>query len=210
MRYGWSGLTPGSSAVLDEQLGWHGHNLSTIVFQLKNQDEPRYRRLLKLVSMIEPDIDSINFYVTPDNKPVPYVILKNGQPRVSWDSLSDGTLYILALATISIQAERLSELKGWAPPTMIIEEPENGLYRGLLRELWDELEVLAPRPQFLMTSQSPYCIDLFDHDLHSITRLKKEGGITNAKSLYEYRNMIEQYQDDFTIGELHFKEVFGD
>lgn len=184
-----------------------GENLSQVLFYLKNEDEPSYRHVLRLVSLLEPDIDSFNFWVTPENKPIPYVILKGGD-RAGWENLSDGTLRLLALAVVLAQAgTRESVLK--IPSCAIIEEPENGLYCGLLRDVWEELETLAPKSQFIFTSHSPYVIDLFDRDLESVTSFRKEGRVTNAKPLSAFRDTIEHELGEFSLGELHYKEVFG-
>ncbi|MBN1488920.1 MAG: AAA family ATPase [Phycisphaerae bacterium] len=205
MRYGWTLPSDGSPVL--PGLGWHGNNLPFALFHLKNEDEPRYRSILEYASLLEPEIDSIGFFVTPDNRPTPYVMLKGGH-RASWDSLSDGTLYVLALVTVFMQAERSSELGRWPPPLIVIEEPENGLFRGLLRTIWDRLSSVAVGSQFILTSHSPYFIDLFDRDLSSVTCLKKDGGVTVAKSLEDARDTIEQYRGDFSLGELHYKEAF--
>ena len=206
MRHGW---TLHQHAAVPTSLGPHGHDLPLLLFRLKNEDEPSYRRVLGFLSEIDPDVDSINFYVTPDNKPIPYVMLKN-RGQATWDSLSDGTLCVLALATTFVQADRQEEDRGRPLGLTLLEEPENSLYRGLFHSLWEEFSALAPMSQFVFTSHSPYFIDLFDRDLENISRFKKDGGVTTAKSLAEYRDLIERHRDeyDLSLGEQHYKEVF--
>jgi len=207
MRYGWNmpEIVPSPTGPLLP----NGPNLPFVLFRLKNEDEPRYRRLMAFVSQVEPEIDSIGFWVAPDNRPIPYVILKGGT-RVSWDSLSDGTLCILALAAVFIFADRTEDpLSGWVPSVTMIEEPENSLYCGLLQSLWEDFSGLAPQSQFIFTSHSPYFIDLFDRDLSSVTSLRKDQMVTAGKPLTQYRSSIQQYRGDFSLGELHYKELFA-
>src|SRR5688572_17788103 len=54
LRFGWT--LPNQSQVLSARasLAAHGHNLPFVLFQLKNEDEPRYRRILETLSLLEP------------------------------------------------------------------------------------------------------------------------------------------------------------
>ncbi|MBI4579935.1 MAG: AAA family ATPase [Planctomycetes bacterium] len=208
IRYDWTRsdqpYSPGGHGGLYK----HGQNLPFVLHRLKNENEPSYRRLVKYVERIEPDLDSINFWPSPDGRPIPYVILKD-KTQASWDSMSDGTLSILALALLFIMAELTTEaLPGWPPPFIMVEEPENSLYRGELRAIWEDLAAVAPQAQFIFTSHSPYFVDLFDRDLESVTKLKKEGGVTTAKPLTLFRDRIAAYRDDFSLGELYYKDLF--
>ncbi len=210
MRHGWRLFDQPQGLATHEGLAPYGNNLPLALFQLKNQDEPRYRRVIEYLHLIEPDIDSINFYVTPDNKPVPYLIMKGGR-KTSWDNLSDGSLCVLALAAIFMQTERLEDIPGWPAALIVVEEPENSLYRGVLPGLWEQLSGAAPTAQFLFTTHSPYFLDLFDHDLSSVTRVRREGSITVATPLSEFQDRIqrEREESDASLGEQHFREVFG-
>ncbi len=185
-----------------------GRHLPSAIFKLKNEDDRRYRRLLERVrAHFEPDLEAINFLVSPDQGVVPFVTLR-GRPRASWAVLSDGTLLALALSQIIEQADASGDTVGAPPPVMLIEEPETGLYVGALRELMEGFEISSSRAQLIFTSHSPYFIDLFDRDLSSVTSLRKEGDVTSAMPLDRQKAIIEQYRGDFSLGELHFKEMF--
>lgn len=205
MKFGWSDErlagTVGTRVLTSE-----GTNLAIVLFQIKNEDEPAYRAILSGLSRIAPELDSLGYYVTPDNKPVPYVILKGGR-RAGWEILSDGTLLCLAMLTVFYHAQRVESATGW-PTLSIVEEPENGVYVGAFRSIWEHVESVAPLSQFVLTSHNPYFIDLFDRDLSSVTRLKREGEVTTAKPLSDFKGIVAQHRDDFSLGELHFKEVF--
>ncbi len=208
MRSGWAEPALSESAARALQI--YGHNLPFALFQLKNEDEPRYRQVLDLVALLEPQLDSFNFFTTPDNTPIPYIIMKGGK-RATWQSLSDGTLCVIGLAIIFSQAEIASEQPNWPAPYLMLEEPENGLFRGLFADLWERFSGIAPRAQFIFTSHSPYFLDLFDRDLDSVTSLTREGALTRSRSLADYKARIDEYRNkyDFSLGEQHFKEVFG-
>ena len=167
MRYGWR--QPGQSPAL----AYLGENLATGLFHLKNQDERRYRRLLNRVRPFEAGLDAINFHVAPDQGILPFVSLSQKE-QASWLGLSDGTLRALGLSYIIEIADLLSQQEGAPPPLIVIEEPENGIYGGLLRKLLEEFDNCAPEAQFIFTSHSPYFIDLFDHEPSAVTLLRRE------------------------------------
>jgi len=154
-----------------QSLSLSGHSLASALFHLKNWDERRYRRVIEFVqAQAEPDLEAINFVATPDQVPVPFVALRS-RPRASWSALSDGTLYVLALGYIIEIASALAD--AGQPGTMIIEEPENGIYPGQLRRVFERVEDRAPRTQFIFTSHSPYFINLFDGSRNCVTLLTR-------------------------------------
>lgn len=172
IRFGWRGNSTVSA------LSTRGDNLASMLFQLKNFDERRYRNVIDHVRMVEPDLEAINFYPVPDQGAVPFVALRNN-PRASWNGLSDGTLRCLALALIAEIVAGPSGLKDrTAAPLVVIEEPENGIYPGQLRAVFDLFDERAGRGQFLFTSHSPYFINFFDGCRGSVTLLRRKKGIT--------------------------------
>ncbi len=204
IRWGWrEAVRTGNLYYTD------GKHVASEIFRLKNQDERRYRRLMERVKAVEETLEAINFLVAPDQGVVPFVALR-GRDRASWGGLSDGTLRALALSHLIEAADVLSSMEGWPPTLTIIEEPENGIYVGLLRQLLEEFESCAPQAQFIFTSHSPYVVDLFDRDLENITCLKKEGGVTTSRPLSDLRDTIDRHRDkyDLSLGEQHYKEVF--
>ncbi|WP_289460482.1 AAA family ATPase, partial [Klebsiella pneumoniae] len=67
-----------------------------------------------------------------------------------------------------------------SPRAVFIEEPENGIYPGLLRRLFDMFGEHAPSGQFIFTSHSPYFINLFDGYRDSVTLLRRNKEITEV------------------------------
>lgn len=174
MRTGWQGRT-------DTQLflEWNGANLANVLFQLKNRDEIRYRRLVQNVQIVEPDLVALNFQPTPDQGIVPYVQLSD-RTSASWIGLSDGTLNTLAMAYL-VELADLYPNEYWPVPAMIIiEEPENGLAPSILTKIYSMFENYAPLSQFVFTTHSPYFIDQFDASRECVTLLRKNGSRTEA------------------------------
>lgn len=149
----------------------HGERLTNAIFHLKNLDERSYRRLIDHAQIIEPRLQAINFIPAPNQPPIAMVDLLD-QPRASWRGLSDGTLRVLALALIIERSAACSPPNSNCPSLAIIEEPENGIFPGQLRRIFDLFEEWAPASQFIFTSHSPYFIDMFDANRDSVTILK--------------------------------------
>lgn len=176
MRTGWHGRND-----IGLSLAWNGENLANVLFQLKNRDETRYRRLVEHVQIVEPNLVALNFQTTPDQGITPFVEHKDRQ-SATWIGLSDGTLRMLAICYL-IEIAGLYPNSSWPAPTlMLIEEPENGIAPAVLSKLYDLFEECAPRGQFIFTSHSPYFIDQFDSARNCVTLIKKRGSHTEAVS----------------------------
>jgi len=158
-----------------------GGNLSIVLYQIKNFDGRRYRNIMDHVRRLEPELEDISFVPVTGQVPIPFVQF-HVRGSGSWEGLSDGTLRFLALALL---AESVTPL-GMTPattvaPFVIIEEPENGLYPGLLRDLLELFEERGALGQFVFTSHSPYFINLFDCHRQSVTLLRRsENGPTEV------------------------------
>lgn len=90
---------------------------------------------------------------------------KSKERLPSW-LFSSGTLRILAILAI-LNSET-------PPPIIFIEEIENGLDPRTLNMLTDEIGRLIPEHQFIVTTHSPYFLDLLELD-HIITTERKDG-----------------------------------
>jgi len=177
IRFGWA--KPSSSRAL---LGPLGDTLATVLYQEKNFNDRLYRHVLKHTQLVEPSLEAINFFVSPDQAATPFVELRN-RPQASWVGLSDGTLRCLALAFIIELVGSTHNADTVPAPLVMIEEPENGIYPGQLRRVFDLFEERAPQGQFVFTSHSPYFIDLFDAFRESVTLLRREEERTKVLSV---------------------------
>ena len=179
-----------------------GGNLASVIHRLKKTDEKSYRRLVEHVQKIEPDIDYINFS-GGDMEPnvFMYFAHASGDNIPAWTA-SSGTLRFLAMAYILL-VQPLPPLAG--RPLVIIEEPENSLYVGLLKELI-ELPSESPHAlQLLYTSHSPYFIDLFDSKLDSVFVLNKDKHRSTVSNIDVEK--AKKHLTDYPLGDQHFREM---
>jgi len=200
MRYG------SQQSVDSLALAPDGQNLAYVIYQLKNLDELRYRRVIDHVRILEPELVAINYVPTPGQPPVPFVALER-QPRSSWVGLSDGTLRALALATIVELGAGVDSFVH-RPTLSIIEEPENGIAPPYLRRLFDLFEERAPAGQFIFTSHSPYFIDMFDGERRAVSVLRRAADRTLVDTPTSHGE-ADFADDRLTLSEEYATELIG-
>jgi len=172
---------------------------------VKSFDDRRYRRIIELVKLVEPAFEAINYLVAPGQQPVPFVSLSN-QSSASWVGLSDGTLRALGLALIIETAAACSPPTNTVPSLSVIEEPENGIFPGLLRRFFDLFEEWAPTSQFIFTSHSPYFIDMFDDKREWVTVFKK--ATDRSESFHPPKRELGNGDDRLTLSMEYASELF--
>ena len=177
-----------------------GRNLASVLFGLKTTNERAYREFLAVVRKIEPELDLINFNTSLEDHVFMYFEDKSGHP-LSVANASSGTLRFLALAYILMIQDRNN-----SSPLCIIEEPENGIYVGFLKTLFEKISL--GRSQLVFTSHAPYFIDLFDDRLGGIFVLDRRQGHTSITQPDTAR-VKKWLEKDFPLGEQHFREMLG-
>jgi len=87
---------------------------------------------------------------------------------------------------------------------ILMEEPETGIYAGHLKEI---IDLIRPdsQSQLIFTSQSPYCIDLFDGMLEGVTVVQR--GERTSKLLRPDIEKLRNNLNDMALGEMHFREM---
>lgn len=202
VRHGWVGCTDTTGLYV------HAGNLAQMLYLMKTQQEGHYRSVLRRVQRVDPELLAINFYVSPEQHVLPHVELRGRSSPTSWASLSDGTLRALSLAYLTEVAETQSDYLSPFAPLYMIEEPENSLFVGHLRAIFDCFESEAPSAQIFFTTHSPYVIDQFDLDLTAITLLEREPTHTVVRPLSSMKASIEANTQAMPLGEQFFREMF--
>ncbi len=179
-----------------------GSNLASVLYWLKTHNERDYRKLMKVMQVIEPKFDIINFPVGSESVVVMLFEDSDGHSLPAWNA-SNGTLRFLALTyVLLIQTQLILDSR----PLFMIEEPENGIYVGFLKTLL-EMTDWPQGPQIIFTSHAPYFIDLFDKYLDGIFVLDRDEQHTSITQpdIDEVKTRLEH----FPLGEQHFREMLG-
>ena len=179
-----------------------GSNLASVLYWLKTHNERDYRKLMKVMQVIEPKFDIINFPVGSESVVVMLFEDSEGHSLSAWNA-SNGTLRFLALSyVLLIQTQLILDSR----PLFMIEEPENGIYVGFLKTLL-EMTDRSQGPQIFFTSHAPYFIDLFDGYLDGIFVLNRDEQHTSITQ--PDIDKVEKRLEDLPLGEQHFREMLG-
>lgn len=121
--------------------------------------------------------------------------LSNGGSDISAFQVSDGVLLVLAYLTILHLPQ--------PPRVLLIEEPENSVHPKRLQDVLTILRELVQEQkhtQVILTTHSPYVVDLFKPDEVTLCRKQEDGSIA-VRRLSESKTVREQ-MDYFTLGEI--------
>ena len=133
----------------------------------------------------------------------------NGHEIISADSLSQGTLYLLAILTLAFTPQ---------PPAVVcLEEADRGMHPRSLREVRDALYRLSyPKDcgmdrapvQVIATTHSPYLLDQFKEHPEEVVLASKKGREANFERLSDRADLMEMMKET-NLGDLWFSGVLG-
>jgi predicted ATPase len=168
-------------------LGEEGHNLAALLDHIRDSSPERFEALNKELGRWMPEFDRILFEA--DDQGSRYFKLRTrvGHHSVPAQDLSQGTVLALAYLTLAYDPK--------SPSLIAIEEPEHGIHPRLLTEVRDALNRLAfPKDygetreasQVIVTTHSPYFLDLFRDDLDQVIIAEKRNDATTFRRLSDH------------------------
>jgi len=190
------------ATAMDRTLETEGGNLCSVLYTLHNERPRDENKLVEAVRLLEPRLDLISFQA-PDPDHV-YMFFEDKQGhRFGVRNVSEGTLRFMAMCFVVIANRRTERDPDTTSPLIVIEEPENGIFVGHLKALFEKIDPSGKQGQFLFTSHNPYFIDLFDSALEGIHLVKNNGTSTVVS-----RPRLEDLKSrlgSFSLGEMHFR-----
>jgi predicted ATPase len=124
-----------------------------------------------------------------------YFEFEGGGEPIPARQVSDGVLLVLAYLAVLHLPE--------PPRVLLVEEPENGIHPKRLQDVLSILRELAgeqSQTQVVLTTHSPYVVDLFQPEEVTLCK-KEENGAVSTRRLSESRTVQDQL-DVFTLGEI--------
>lgn len=174
-------------------------NLAAFLYRLRMTEAESYRNITDVIRMVSPFFG--DFTLEPDR-------LNPDKIRLEWqergsdayfdaNSLSDGTLRFICLATLLLQPE--------LPSLVLLDEPELGLHPYAITVLTDLLRSAATRSQVVVSTQSVTLVNqLSPEDILVVDRVD---GASAFRRLSQEE--IATWMDDYSLGELWEKNVLG-
>ncbi|MBL9215081.1 MAG: AAA family ATPase [Opitutaceae bacterium] len=164
--------------------------------------EDEFRRVM-------PEFSALVLRDAPDDRVELAARLAGGDEVVAADSLSQGTLYFLAILALAYAPR--------PPGVVCLEEADRGVHPRMLREVRDALYRLSyPRDagldrapvQVVTTTHSPYLLDLFRDHPEEIVLADKQGQAATFKRLTDREDLRELMQEA-NLGDLWYSGILG-
>lgn len=186
-----------------------GANLGAVLNQLLDTEPERFEQVNASLRTWLPEFDRILFQWSGANEKTLQLRTARGGHRISATELSDGVLLSLVFLTLAHIPS--------PPPLLALEEPEHGLHPRMLRDVRDALYRLAyPKDygedrepiQVIVTTHSPYFVDLFKDRPEEIVIAVKDGHEAHFERLKD-RPDIKSIIGDMPLGEAWYSGVLG-
>lgn len=192
-----------------------GFGLALCLDDILGYDRERFMRMEARFRAIFPEIASIKLLpeaaykaVNDPSHAVPLLNVTEGKgiyfqfadntTLVPASQASDGVLMVLAYLTV-LSLPR-------PPRVLLVEEPENGIHPGRLQDVLRILrDSISERntTQVLLTTHSPYVVDLFSPE--EVTLCRRDDDQILTKKLSESK-MVRDQLDVFSLGEIWTSE----
>ena len=190
----------------------NGFGLALCLDEILSYSREQFARLEKRFTEIFPHVHSIVLQQEPayrapvdapeqvtmlqkaDGKGL-YFRLHSGHQLIPASQASDGTLLVLAYLTVLYLPK--------PPRVLLVEEPENGIHPKRLRDVLTILRELISEQshtQVLLTTHSPYVVDLFEPEEVTLCT-KLDNGEVKTTRLSESPT-VRKLIDVFTLGEI--------
>ena len=196
-------------AVTGAELSSNAGNLAAVLARRREQDPSALLLLEQEFCRILPEFAGLDFRFTSDSRVALAARLAGNNELVAADSLSQGTLYLLATLALAYAP---------APPTVVcLEEADRGVHPRLLREVRDALYRLSyPKDarldrapvQVITTTHSPYLLDLFKEHPEEVVLASKHGNAASFMRLSERADLRDLLKEAH-LGDLWYSGILG-
>ncbi|WP_221030081.1 AAA family ATPase [Actomonas aquatica] len=187
----------------------NGGNLATVVGHWREALPATYQAFHDEALGLFPEYDDLRVKEAESCRLTVALRLTDEQDWVEADSLSQGTLYALALCAIAHEP---------APaPIICIEELDRGLHPRLLRQVRDVVYRLSypsdyglerEPVQVIATTHSPYLLDLFRDHPEEVVIAEKRGREASFTRLADHPD-LDQLLEEGSLGDIWFAGLLG-
>jgi predicted ATPase len=194
----------------------NGFGLALCLDDILGFDRDRFVQLERRFTEIFPHITSIKLfpemgYRAPVDDPGQvtmlqkadgkglYFQLRTGGQLIPASQASDGTLLVLAYLAILYLPQ--------PPRVLLVEEPENGVHPKRLRDVLGVLHELVgeqSHTQIILTTHSPYVVDLFGPKEVTLCTMQDSGEVKTTRM--SESEAVRRQIDVFTLGEIWTSE----
>lgn len=192
-----------------DELSANASNLAAVLSARGRRAPEALAALERDFCRIMPEFSGLHFRNVGDQHVELLAQLVEDGERIPADSLSQGTLHLLAILALAHAP---------APPGIVcLEEADRGVHPRLLREVRDALYRLShplKQPggrapvQVIATTHSPYLLDLFSDQPEEIVLANKRGNAATFERLSERPDLLELMKEAH-LGDLWYSGILG-
>jgi len=176
-------------------------NLAAMLYRFKEKEPTAYRRITATVRQIIPDFD--HFVLEPSKLNEKQILLnwthKGQDYEFGPHQLSDGSLRLIALATLLLQPIQQF------PVLIALDEPELGLHPSALEILAGLAKAASSHTQVVLATQSPAFLDYFEPE--DVVVVNSHAGTSEFERLDS--DKLADWLANYTLGEVWAKNVVG-
>ena len=177
-----------------------GANVAEYLLEMAAKTPDDFHALFEALNFVLPYAKNFKVELLSELERQAYLQIAEGEFNVPGWMLSTGTLRIAALLALFRHPA--------APEVLFIEELENGLDPRTIGLIVEEIRsaVLSGRQQVILTTHSPYLLDLFP--LESIVMVEREEG---APTFWRPNDVadIQKWKDKFAPGRMYMTGTFS-
>ena len=180
-------------------LSQDARNIAPFLLRLMDEYPSDYRNIVSTLRMVAPSFKDFVLIPNSNTEEVMLRWTKDGYDDVMGSNqLSDGILRFVCLTTLLLQPEDLR------PTTIILDEPELGLYPQAMIYLAEMIKSVGQTNQLIISTQSA---DLVDEFLPEDIIFVKDDGIGTEFSRLEPDRFNGWLEDGYTLGLLWKKNL---
>lgn len=176
-------------------------NLAAMLYLFHQRHPTAYRRITATVRQMVPDFEG--FILEPGRLNEKQILLNWSHKGRDYEfgphQLSDGSLRLIALATLLLQPEDN------LPLLIALDEPELGLHPSALEVLASIARATSQHAQILFATQSSVFLDHFEPA--EVVVVNSVSGGSEFLRLKE--DQLDAWLDNYTLGEVWEKNVIG-
>jgi predicted ATPase len=193
----------------DTHLSSNGANLGAVLATLRSRTPEAFAALTVEILRVLPEYSALEIAAGESGVITFGMVLGDGEGTVMAESLSQGSLYLIAVLTLAFDPE--------PPSVLCIEEVDRGLHPRMLREVRDALYRLSypssfgltrPEVQVIATTQSPYFVDLFREHPEEIVIAQKHGQASRFERLSDRADLGELLKEG-SLGDMWYSGILG-
>ena len=191
------------------ELTSNGGNLAAVLAGWKEKQPAVFAALEAEFVRLMPEFSALEFHANGGAVELGAKLKENGHDFIAADSLSQGTLYQLAILALAFAPN---------PPAVVcLEEADRGMHPRSLREVRDALYRLSyPKDagmertpvQVIATTHSPYLLDQFKEHPDEVILASKHGRAATFERLSDRADLLELMKEAH-LGDLWYSGILG-